>query len=499
MRSSRASQFLRHRKGNVAVIWAFALLPIFAVIGLTIDTQLAFGKKERVQYAADSAVLAGARMLQSSNSKTQAIAHARDYFNALIADRSGLHCETLEVTYPGDDEIAASSSCYQDTTLSQIFGRARLDFNIVSTATYGVGKLDVSFVFDISGSMGDYGRLHDLKAAAKDAVTTLLPAPGSSSDGDVRIAMVAYNDVIDAGKYFESVTGLKKRRYYSTDRTVTTTKKVEEEVCAPEPTCDFWFFGRCWKWVRDCKWVEKDVTTTTTVTYTSLPIDSTCVYEREGTYKFEDEQPTQLITPDLVNTLQEGQRRASTDANNSDGYMTAKAHATFDEGSKLWTPKDTNCNAKEPFELSHNHTQIDHYIDSLRDGGGTAGHQGIAWGWYLISPKWGDIFDHNAKPLPYDEPDTTKAMIIMTDGEFNRQYHSGQGSSAAQAKALCDKIKEEDVVIFTVAFQAPEDGAEVLAYCATSEEHAFKASNGAELQASYQSIATSISDLRIKS
>jgi Mg-chelatase subunit ChlD len=101
--------------------------------------------------------------------------------------------------------------------------------------------------------------------------------------------------------------------------------------------------------------------------------------------------------------------------------------------------------------------------------------------------------------LPYDEPDTTKAMIIMTDGEFNRQYHSGQGSSAAQAKALCDKIKEEDVVIFTVAFQAPEDGAEVLAYCATSEEHAFKASNGAELQASYQSIATSISDLRIKS
>lgn len=489
MRSSRASQFLRHRKGNVAVIWAFALLPIFAVIGLTIDTQLAFGKKERVQYAADSAVLAGARMLQSSNSKTQAIAHARDYFNALIADRAGLHCETLEVTYPGDDEIAASSSCYQDTTLSQIFGRARLDFNIVSTATYGVGKLDVSFVFDISGSMGNYGRLHDLKAAAKDAVTTLLPAPGSSSDGDVRIAMVAYNDMIDAGKYFESVTGLKKRRYYST--TYTETKREQE--C--ERRCAFSWFGTCWSWRDYCEWVDKEVTSTTT----SPPIDSTCVYEREGTYKFGDEQPTQLLTPDLVNTLQEGQRRASTDANNSDGYMTAKAHATFDPRYNTWNLKDTGCNDTAPLELNHNHTQIDHYIDSLRDGGGTAGHQGIAWGWYLISPKWGDVFDNAAKPLPYDEPDTTKAMIIMTDGEFLNQFHSSQGNSTQQARSLCDKIKQEDIVIFTVAFQAPEDGAEVLAYCATSEEHAFKASNGAELKASYQSIATSISDLRIKS
>jgi len=491
MRSSRASKFLRHRKGNVAVIWAFALLPIFAVIGLTIDTQLAFGKKERVQYAADSAVLAGARMLQSSNSKTQAIAHARDYFNALIADRSGLHCETLEVTYPGDDEIAASSSCYQDTTLSQIFGRARLDFNIVSTATYGVGKLDVSFVFDISGSMGRYGRLHDLKAAAKDAVTTLLPAPGSSSDGDVRIAMVAYEEMIDAGKYFESVTGLKKRRYYST--TYTEKEKVGEEC---RPACIRSFFGFCLVWGQDCDPIYEDVSRVAT----SAPIDSTCVYEREGTYKFDDKQPTQLLTPDLVDTLQEGQRRASTDSANADGYMTSVAYATFNESDKEWNwPEDTDCNGTAPFELSHNHTQIDHYIDSLRADGGTAGHQGIAWGWYLISPKWGDVFDNAAKPLPYDEPDTTKAMIIMTDGEFLNEFHSGQGDSNQQARALCDKIKEEDIVIFTVAFQAPKVGEDVLAYCATSEEHAFKASNGAELQASYQSIATSISDLRIKS
>ncbi|HIK63764.1 MAG TPA: VWA domain-containing protein, partial [Henriciella marina] len=127
------------------------------------------------------------------------------------------------------------------------------------------------------------------------------------------------------------------------------------------------------------------------------------------------------------------------------------------------------------------------------------GHQGIAWGWYLISPEWDGIFDSNAKPLPYNEPDTTKAMIIMTDGEFNNHLYGSQGNSTEQARALCDSIKEKGVVIFTIAFQAPESGEDVLSYCASSTEHAFKASNGAELKASYQSIATSISDLRIKS
>ena len=89
-------------------------------------------------------------------------------------------------------------------------------------------------------------------------------------------------------------------------------------------------------------------------------------------------------------------------------------------------------------------------------------------------------------------------MIIMTDGEFLNELYSSQGNSTEQAKALCDSIKAEDVVIFTIAFQAPTSGEEVLSYCASSGEHAFKATNGAELTASYQSIATSISDLRIK-
>jgi len=483
MLTTRLTHLLKNKRGNVAVIWAFALLPILAVVGLTLDTQVTSGKKGRVQHSLDSAVLAGARMLQASNSTDEGRTHAETYFNSLVANNAGLNCDPVVITFPAEEEIQGDVRCFQDTAMSGIVGRSQLEFNVSSTATYGVGKLDVAFVFDISGSMNSHGRLAALKLAAADAATTLLPLPGSSSDGDVRIAMVAYNGMIDAGQYFEEVTGLTKNRTY----TATYTGQTEE--C--EWVCRFAIGRYCLSWLNQCRNVDRQMTATKSV-------NSTCVYERDGDFRFDDHQPTQRSTPDLIDTLPAGQRRATTDGTNSSGFLST-AYAEYDSYHNSWNVVGEDCLSVKPFELSENATQIQLYIQSLYANGGTAGHQGIAWGWYLISPEWSDVFDNSAEPLSYDEPDTTKAMIIMTDGEFNSQFYGGQGNSTEQARALCDSIKEENVVIFTIAFQAPPAGEDVLNYCASSGEHAFKASNGAELRASYQSIATSISDLRIKS
>lgn len=87
----------------------------------------------------------------------------------------------------------------------------------------------------------------------------------------------------------------------------------------------------------------------------------------------------------------------------------------------------------------------------------------------------------------------------MTDGDFLHQEFSEQGSSMEQAKDVCDAMKAQDkVIIYTVAFQAPRKGKEVLGYCASGPEFAFEPQNGEELSQAYQAIATSISDLRIK-
>ena len=82
-------------------------------------------------------------------------------------------------------------------------------------------------------------------------------------------------------------------------------------------------------------------------------------------------------------------------------------------------------------------------------------------------------------------------------GEFNTVYNSGQGNSFSQSQKLCDKIKAKKVKIYTVAFNAPVAGKQILAYCASGSEYAFTPDNAAELKDAYTSIATEISDLRI--
>ncbi len=496
-------------RANVSMIFALSIVPIIGVAGFAIDAQLAFSKKEKVQYAIDSAVLAGARMMQVTPSQGKVKKHARAYFNSLIANEdNGMVCEDVEFDFVNDEELKAEVDCYQPTILMQVLGHTRVNFTVSSTATYGIGKLDVAFVFDLSGSMNNSGRLYNLKLAALDAVETLLPEPGSPTEGDVRIAMSSYNDMVNAGDFFEEVTGLKPRRTYVAEYTYEGTETVNKTGWHNECTCYFEYRGTCYYQRCESKYGPYTEEVTADVTGTEeYVLNSTCVYERAGDHSFSDSQPLQLPNGELVDRLEEGKLNASETPDNEEGFITA-GYAYFQPYSQkskrsagdggTWGTEGTNCRNVEPFELSSNELSIKSHIAGLNANNGTAGHLGIEWGWYLISEKWDDVFDGSAKPLPYDEPDSVKAMIIMTDGEFNSQYHGSMGNSEQQAKKLCDEIKKESVVIYTVAFDAPKKGEEVLAYCASGVEFAFKAKNGQELIDSYKAIASSISDLRIK-
>lgn len=137
-------------------------------------------------------------------------------------------------------------------------------------------------------------------------------------------------------------------------------------------------------------------------------------------------------------------------------------------------------------------------IDDLRADGWTAGHLGIAWAWYLLSPEWADILDDSAGKS-YDDPEIQKVAILMTDGMFNNYYESGPGDSVTQARALCANMKAAGVVIYTVGFQVPEEVVPTLRYCATSPKHFFSATDGSQLRETFKTIANRLNGLRLAS
>jgi len=136
-------------------------------------------------------------------------------------------------------------------------------------------------------------------------------------------------------------------------------------------------------------------------------------------------------------------------------------------------------------------------IDKLAARGPTAGHLGVAWAWYLISPDWSSVWPSASKPRSYTEDNVLKAVILMTDGEFNTEHGPGMGNSDQQAKKLCRRMRNQGVLVYAVAFQAPAEGKAVLQNCAGDPDRFFNADNGDELKAAYDTIASQLSNLAL--
>ena len=87
----------------------------------------------------------------------------------------------------------------------------------------------------------------------------------------------------------------------------------------------------------------------------------------------------------------------------------------------------------------------------------------------------------------------------MTDGQFNTKYANGMGDSNAQAKKMCKKMRDQDVLVYAVAFQAPNSAKNTLKNCAGDPDRFFDASDGDELKAAYDAIASELSALSLAS
>jgi hypothetical protein len=202
----------------------------------------------------------------------------------------------------------------------------------------------------------------------------------------------------------------------------------------------------------------------------------------------------------------EAQGNLSTDDSDGDGLD--KVCVSERTGTAAWTDDKPqlgkyvgddapSCPDSSLLPLTDDLTAFDTAIDSLTAGGLTAGHLGVAWSWYLVAPDWDDIWPAASAPLSYTEPHSVKAVVLMTDGQFNTSYDAGMGDSNTQAKKMCGKMRDEGVRIYAVAFQAPSSAKATLKDCAGDDSRFFDAGSGTELLAAYDAIASQLSQLTL--
>ncbi|MCC1482314.1 TadE/TadG family type IV pilus assembly protein [Roseibaca sp. Y0-43] len=103
-----------------------------------------------------------------------------------------------------------------------------------------------------------------------------------------------------------------------------------------------------------------------------------------------------------------------------------------------------------------------------------------------------------AYPADWTDDRATKAIVVMTDGEnccFNEGYYWNRYATRAEMDAAtiatCDAIKAQGVIIYSVAFAAPQAGIDVMQACASSPGHFFNSTID-DLVYSFEAIATHI-------
>ncbi len=161
--------------------------------------------------------------------------------------------------------------------------------------------------------------------------------------------------------------------------------------------------------------------------------------------------------------------------------------------------RSSSCPDAQIQPLTNDLDVLDDAITALSANGMTAGHLGIAWASYLLSPNWASVLPGDSAPVAYDNTDFRKVAILMTDGMFNNYYESANGTSVTQARALCDSMKANGVTVYTVGFQVPVEVVPTLEYCATSPAHYYPADDGAALRQTFKEIAKRLNGLRLSS
>ncbi len=193
-----------------------------------------------------------------------------------------------------------------------------------------------------------------------------------------------------------------------------------------------------------------------------------------------------------------------------------------------WCPSDDQ--AIRP--LSNDLDALVAAIEGLRLHDGTGTNNAMKWGMALIDPLSrpevtalvdSGTIDERFRGLPaeWDDEDTRKYLVLMTDGQITEQFrptqmfaeinhtvelqnqsghptvtHVQRDMALSEFYDMCDAAKEHGVTIFTIAFEAPAGASDEMRACASSESHFYEVS-GLEIEDAFASIASAVSALKL--
>jgi Flp pilus assembly protein TadG len=182
-------RFSADQRGVVAVVFAFALLPLMLATGAAIDYARATSARVDLQSAVDAAALAVGRAAIELNRLDNTV-QARQAFDAGFKPQDGTSVVRFEVTQD-TRRIVVDVDARIPLAFASLLRMDSIDVNARAEVPLDDVTLEVALVLDNTGSMGSSGRMTALKTASKNLITKLQNASVVNTNAFVAIVPFA--------------------------------------------------------------------------------------------------------------------------------------------------------------------------------------------------------------------------------------------------------------------------------------------------------------------
>jgi len=448
-------RFWSDRDGNVAIIFALAIIPVFGAVGAALDYSMASAQRSDLQKALDATALALTKIMPADQATLDTVGN--HYFQANLADHS---LEDLQLTITPDvGTLRLSAKGTYHVKMANLIGGSTMELGASAEAKWNIGQVEIALVLDMSLSMQtpDPARIQALRAATADLLNVLENA--ARKPGDAKVAIVPFDGMVNVG-----YTGANPPSWVRFDWWEDNVGACNKDGYNNRSDCERQFVctrsqyssqTRCQQ--NGGSWVRATWTPEPTANWKG------CVYDRNQSYDVNDTAPT----------------------GNNTYYPAAKCYGTPPQAI---TP------------LTEDWDTLRQRASALTPTGYTNITIGLVWGWHLLSPT--PLYTEGAA---YDTKDLTKYIILMTDGYNTKNITMEPGSCNTngpvcptvdiRTEIACENIKESGVKIYTIRLIAGNE--DLLRECASSESMYYNVQDSSGLVSVFSAIGSQIANLHL--
>jgi Flp pilus assembly protein TadG len=537
----RLRLFRRDERGGAIIFTLFLLVMMIMVAGYAIDTMRFENKRARLQATLDRAVLAATDLDQTLVPEDV----VRDYFDK--ADLLDQITNIRVVESLNGRTVSATAQLDVNTMFMQ--GVERLIAPASGSATESISDVEIVLVLDISGSMRSNSKIQNLRNAANEFVSTVLT---NDNENRMSIGIVPFNAQVNLGPTLRAqynvshLTGISNSNcidmpasvfggtgisrtlqmpqsgYFdaasSTSKTngwvniqapvFSTTSSIHDAV----PVCKVFANNIVRLPNRNIGQLQSQITGLTADGNTSIylgmkwglamldpgtrPIFTNLIaggamasnlagrpydYNREDTIKVivlmtDGSHVSSFVLDDDYRTGNSPIYRAASDGNYSIRFTTGRP--TVAGTNEYWVPHRSEWRAA-PWTGNTN-------------GTGTVTQQTWVQVWTNLRMQW-VAWQLYARALGTDNT-TRNSRFNYWMGEF--RTNTVVSTMDSQLQSTCALARDNDVIVYGIAFEAPAAGQTQIYGCSSSPSHYYNAS-GLEITTAFRSIASQINALRL--